>query len=195
MFEDFTPYDDCEPAGVDLPKTIVDINKLEEIGLGPDSSTKDILYELARKGLRDKGITKYENKEVYYKRAKQELETFEALGFTDYILLNWDVLNFCHDNNIPTGAGRGSAAGSLVLDLLGETNFDAIPHDLFFERFVSNSRAKIDTDKRVKVFLVGSLLPDVDSDISYDQRYKVIQYIERKHEGRTAKILTFNTFS
>ena len=195
MFEDFTPYDDCEPAGVDLPKTIVDINKLEEIGLGPDSSTKDILYELARKGLRDKGITKYENKEVYYKRAKQELETFEELGFTDYILLNWDVLNFCHDNNIPTGAGRGSAAGSLVLYLLGVTNIDPIPHDLFFERFVSKSRAKKVTDKRGKEFLVGSLLPDVDSDISYDQRYKVIQYIERKHEGRTAKILTFNTFS
>ena len=45
MFEDFEPYDDCEPAGVDLPKTIVDATKLEEIGLGPDSSTKDILYE------------------------------------------------------------------------------------------------------------------------------------------------------
>lgn len=195
MFEDFTIYDDCEPAGVELPKTIVDLKKLKEIGLGPDSSTKDILYELARKGLRDKGITKYENKNDYYQRAKQELETFEELGFTDYILLNWDVLNFCHDNNIPTGAGRGSAAGSLVLYLLGVTNIDPIPHDLFFERFVSKSRAKTVTDKRGKEFLVGSLLPDVDSDISYDQRHKVIEYIERKHEGRTAKILTFNTFS
>jgi len=195
MFEDFTPYDDCEPAGVDLPKTIVDQNKLEEIGLGSDSSTKDILYELTRKGLRDKGITKYENKAVYFERAKQELETFEELGFTDYILLNWDVLNFCHDNNIPTGAGRGSAAGSLILFLLGVTNIDPIPHSLFFERFVSKSRAKKITDKRGKEFLVGSLLPDVDSDISYDQRYRVIEYIEKKHKGRTAKILTFNTFS
>lgn len=195
MFDDFTPYDDCEPAGVDLPKTIVDSKKLEEIGLGPNSSTKEILYELARKGLRDKGITKLENKQVYFKRAKQELETFEELGFTDYILLNWDVLSFCHDNNIPTGAGRGSAAGSLVLFLLGVTNIDPIPHDLFFERFVSKSRAKKILDKRGKEFLVGSLLPDVDSDISYDQRYKVIEYIERKHEGKTAKILTFNTFS
>ena len=97
--------------------------------------------------------------------------------------------------NIPTGAGRGSAAGSLVLFLLGVTNIDPIPHDLFFERFVSKTRAKKVTDKRGKEFLVGSLLPDVDSDISYDQRQKVIQYIERKHEGKTAKILTFNTFS
>ena len=61
MFEDFTPYDDWEPAGVELPKTIVDPSKLEELGLSTDSSTKDILYELARKGLRDKGITKFEN--------------------------------------------------------------------------------------------------------------------------------------
>jgi|14_taG_2_1085336.scaffolds.fasta_scaffold04929_2 DNA polymerase-3 subunit alpha len=195
MFEDFSVYDDCEPLGVELPKTSVSEAVLSSIGLDKESSTKEIMYELTRKGLRDKGITKYENKKEYFDRAKQELETFEELGFTDYILLNWDVLNFCHENNIPTGAGRGSAAGSLVLYLLGVTNIDPIPHNLFFERFVSKSRAKKVYDKRDKEFLVGSLLPDVDSDISYEQRQKVIQYIEEKHEGRTAKILTFNTFS
>ena len=195
IFDDFTIYDDCEPAGVELPKTVVKSSKLKEIGLSPDSSTKEILYELARKGLKEKGITKFENKDIYFERTKQELETFEELGFTDYILLNWDVLNFCHDNEIPTGAGRGSAAGSLVLYLLGVTNIDPIPNSLFFERFVSKSRAKKVQDKNGKEFLVGSLLPDVDSDISYDQRHKVISYIERQHEGKTAKILTFNTFS
>ena len=195
MFEDFSVYDDCEPIGVELPKTSVSEAVLSSIGLGKESSTKEIMYELTRKGLRDKGITKYENKKEYFDRAKQELETFEELGFTDYILLNWDVLNFCHENSIPTGAGRGSAAGSLVLYLLGVTNIDPIPHNLFFERFVSKSRAKKVYDKRNKEFLVGSLLPDVDSDISYEQRQRVIQYIEEKHEGRTAKILTFNTFS
>ena len=195
MFEDFSVYDDCEPLGVELPKTSVSEAVLNSIGLDKESSTKEIMYELTRKGLRDKGITKHDNKKEYFDRAKQELETFEELGFTDYILLNWDVLNFCHENNIPTGAGRGSAAGSLVLYLLGVTNIDPIPHNLFFERFVSKSRAKKVYDKRDKEFLVGSLLPDVDSDISYEQRQKVIQYIEEKHEGRTAKILTFNTFS
>ena len=195
MFEDFTPYDDCEPAGVELPKTVVNESKLNELGLDLDSTNKEILYELARKGLKDRGIVRYENKEVYFSRTQQELETLVDLDFTDYILLNWDVLNFCHDNDIPTGAGRGSAAGSLVLYLLGVTNVDPIPNNLFFERFVSKSRAKKVEDKRGNKFLVGSLLPDVDSDISYDQRHKVIEYIERKHEGRTAKILTFNTFS
>lgn len=195
MFEDFKGYDDCEPAGVELPKTLVSEEKLAELGLGADSSNKEILYELSRKGLRDKGIVKYKNKKLYFDRTVQELETFVELGFTDYILLNWDVMNFCHDNDIPTGAGRGSAAGSLVLYLLGVTDIDPIPHDLFFERFVSKSRAKTVQDIRGKEFLVGSLLPDVDSDISYEKRYKVIEYIEKKHSGRTAKILTFNTFS
>jgi DNA polymerase-3 subunit alpha len=195
MFEDFTIYNDCEPIGVELPKTLVSNKILKSIGLVEDSSTKEIMYELTRKGLRDKGITKFSNKKEYFDRAKQELETFEELGFTDYILLNWDVLNFCHENKIPTGAGRGSAAGSLVLYLLGVTNIDPIPHNLFFERFVSKSRAKKVYDVRNKEFLVGSLLPDVDSDISYEKRQKVIEYIEKKHEGKTAKILTFNTFS
>jgi hypothetical protein len=107
MFEDFTSYDDCEPLGVELPKTEVSEKTLSNLGLSQNSSNREIMYELARKGLRDKGITKYENKQAYYARTKQELETFEELGFTDYILLNWDVLNFCHENNIPTGAGRG----------------------------------------------------------------------------------------
>lgn len=195
IFEDFTDYSDAEPVGVELPKTEVSEKILQSIGLGPNSSNKEIMFELARKGLRDKGIVKYKNKQVYFDRTKQELETLEELGFTDYILLNWDILNFCHENGIPTGSGRGSAAGSLVLYLLGVTNIDPIPHDLFFERFVSKSRAKKIYDKSGKEFLVGSLLPDVDSDISYEKRQKVIEYIETKHLGKTAKILTFNTFS
>ena len=195
IFKDFTEYDDCEPAGVELPKTPVNEETLIELGLNSDSSNKEIMYELARKGLRDKGITNYKNKEVYFNRVQKELGILDELGFTDYILLNWDILNYCHDQNIPTGAGRGSAAGSLVLYLLGVTNIDPIPHDLFFERFVSKSRAKKVVDKNGKEFLVGSLLPDVDSDISYEKRQQVIKYIEEVHKGKTAKILTFNTFS
>lgn len=195
IFKEFTSYNDCEPAGVELPKTEVSEKILMSLGLSSKASNKEIMFELARKGLRDKGIVKYPNKNIYFERTKQELETFEELGFTDYILLNWDILNFCHENGIPTGAGRGSAAGSLVLYLLGVTNIDPIPHDLFFERFVSKSRAQKVYDVRNKEFLVGSLLPDVDSDISYEKRHKVIEYIEQKHLGKTAKILTFNTFS
>jgi DNA polymerase III subunit alpha len=123
-----------------------------------------------------------------------ELAVLEELGFIEYILLNWDVLNYCHENGIPTGPGRGSAAGSLVLYLLKVTNVDPIKYDLFFERFVSKSRAKQTIVDGI-TYLDGSLLADVDNDISYDRRQEVIKYIEKKHKGRTCKILTLNTLS
>ena len=196
-FKEFSIYDNCEPAGVELPKIFVEESVLKSIdpSLDKNSSSFDLLKALSRNAIISKGINKKADKNKYYERAKQELDTFDELGFTDYILLNWDILNFCHQNKIPTGAGRGSAAGSLILYLLGVTNIDPIPHNLFFERFVSKSRAQKVYDKAGKEYLVGSLLPDVDSDISYDQRQRVIEYIEQKHLGRTAKILTFNTFS
>lgn len=197
MFEKFTTYDHFEPAGVELPKIILSENDLKDIdpSLTVGSSSFDILKSLSRKGIKEKGIDKLENRKEYYDRAKYELDIFDELGFVDYILLNWDIIGFCHKNSIPVGNGRGSAAGSLILYLLKVTNVDPIPNGLFFERFVSKSRAKKVKDKDGKEFLVGSLLPDVDSDISYDQRQRVISYIEEKHIGRTSKILTFNTFS
>lgn len=197
MFDDFIPYESPENAGVRLPKISVSKEELATIDskLTESSSSFDILKALVRKGILEKGINKWPNRQDYYDRAKQELDTFEELGFTDYVLLNWDIIGFCHKNKIPVAAGRGSAPSSMVLYLLKVTNIDPIPNGLFFERFVSKSRAKKVYSKSGQEFLVGDLLPDVDSDISYDQRQKVISYIEEKHKGKTSKILTFNTFS
>lgn len=192
MFKNFQPYDDCEPSGVELPNTPVDAKTLSELELKEGSSNYEIVRKLCYQGMLKRGLEKNQD---YIDRVKFELETLRELGFIDYILLNWDVINFCHDNDIPVGGGRGSAAGSLVLYLLGVTDIDPIPHGLFFERFVSKSRARKVTDKHGKEFLVGSVLPDIDNDISYEKRGKVIEYIEKTHAGRTAKILTFNTFS
>lgn len=187
-------YKNPFPAGVKLPEIKVDVNILDELGIDKESSNKDILYALSRKGIKDKGINKLDNRKEYYDRAVMELDIFEELGFIDYILLNWDVLYFCKKEGIPTGAGRGSAAGSLILYLLGVTNIDPIEYDLFFERFVSKSRAR-KIEHNGDTFLDGSLLADVDNDISYNRRAEVVQYIEEQHSGRTSKILTLNTLS
>jgi DNA polymerase-3 subunit alpha len=47
-----------------------------------------------------------------------------------------------HSYNINGAAVHNSAPGSLVLYAIGVTNIDPIKHDLFFERFVSKSRAR-----------------------------------------------------
>ncbi len=185
-----TPF----PVGVKLPEIKIPERDLLNLSLAADSSSYDILTQLSRKGLRERGITKLENKDDYYDRAKMELKVFEELGFVDYILLNWDVISFCKSNKIPTGAGRGSAAGSLILYLLGVTNIDPIKYELFFERFVSKSRAR-KIEHNGEVFLDGSLLADIDNDISYDRRAEVLSYIEKKYKGKTSKILTLNTLS
>lgn len=195
MFKDFQKYEDFEPAGLELPKINPTEKDLEELGLSAGLSSVELLRELTKRGIKERGVNKLPNKKEYYDRAKHEIDTFEELGFVDYILLNWDVIDYAKRNKMIVGAGRGSAAGSLVLYLLGVTDKDPIPHDLFFERFVSKNRAKKIVDKNGKEFIVGSLAPDVDTDVSNDDRPNLIKYIEEKHKGRTSKILTFNTFS
>jgi len=187
-------YKNPFPAGVKLPEIVVPDDTLESLGLKHGSSSLEILKQLCRKGLRDKSLTKSENKNDYYERVQMEIDILDDLGFVDYILLNWDIMDYCKRSKIPTGAGRGSAAGSLVLFLLGVTNIDPIKYELFFERFVSKSRAR-KIEHEGEVFLDGSLLADIDNDISYDRRAEVIKYIEDKYEGRTSKILTLNTLS
>ena len=194
FLDKFSDYRGCCPPGVRLPNIKIEKKYYEMLGENEDISNYDFLRKLCHKGVYDRGIDKFKNKKDYFDRAKSELKILEDLGFTDYILLNWDILNFCHENDIPTGPGRGSAAGSLVLYLIGVTNVDPVKYNLFFERFVSKSRArKIEEDGIT--YLDGSLLADVDNDIAYERRAEVIDYIDRKHPGRTAKILTLNTLS
>jgi len=192
--EQFTDYTDCCPPGVRLPEIKIEQKYYDMLEADNTISNFDFLRKLCHKGVFDRGIDKFKNKKDYFDRAKSELKILEELGFIDYILLNWDIINFCHEQDIPTGPGRGSAAGSLVLYLIGVTNVDPVKYNLFFERFVSKSRAK-KTIKDGITFLDGSLLADVDNDIAYERRTEVIDYIERKHPARTAKILTLNTLS
>ena len=193
-FEEYKSYEVPFPVGVKLPEIKIEKKYYDEVEASQDESNYQFLRKLCFKKVKEKAIDKKDNPSVYYERLKEELDIFKELGFIDYVLLNWDIINFCIENKIPVGAGRGSAAGSLVLYVIGVTDIDPIEHDLFFERFVSKSRArKIEHDG--EIFLDGSLLADVDNDISYDRRSEVIKYIEEKFEGRTSKILTLNTLS
>ena len=194
FLKQFNKYDECSPPGVRLPQINVEEKYYKELSISTDSSNYDFLRHLCLKGTKDKGIDKLDNKKDYYDRTKMELDIFKELGFVDYILLNWDVLNYCNEHDIPTGPGRGSAAGSLVLYLIGVTKVDPVKYDLFFERFVSKSRARTIEKEGIK-YLDGSLLADVDNDIAYEHRQKVIKYIENKYPSRTSKILTLNTLS
>jgi DNA polymerase III alpha subunit len=127
-----------ELHGVRLPSFKIEDKFKNKIGADLSCSNLSFLRSLCEYGLKEKNSFTKE----YIDRLNYELEIVEELSFTDYLLLVWDVINFCKDNSIPTGVGRGSAAGSLILFSCGVTQIDPIKYGLFFERFISRFRAK-----------------------------------------------------
>lgn len=179
--------------GVRLPEFNVEESQKIKYGLPKTASNYDFLIQVCRNNFKKLRIPK-EDYPKYSERIKYEFETIKELGFLDYILLVFTVINYCSENSIPVGLGRGSAAGSLVLYLLGVTKVDPIKYELFFERFISKIRAKKQVVDGI-TYLDGSLMCDVDIDICYYNRSKVIKFLEQLFEGRTSKILTLTTLS
>lgn len=77
----------------------------------------------------------------YRKQMEYEKYIIESTDNVDYLLVQYDTCNWARRNNILVGCGRGSAAGSLLLYLLGITLIDPIKYDLIFERFLLPERA------------------------------------------------------
>jgi DNA polymerase III alpha subunit len=85
-----------------------------------------------------------ENKQAYRDRVKYERDTLIQKGFIDYMLIVQEYVNWAKDRDILVGAGRGSAAGSLVAYLLKITDIDPIKYGLLFERFLNPATTKYD---------------------------------------------------
>ena len=79
----------------------------------------------------------------YEDRLEYELGVIKQMGYIDYFLIVWDFIKFSYDNGIPTGPGRGSAAGSIVAYTLGITKIDPIKYSLIFERFLNPERVSM----------------------------------------------------
>jgi len=183
--------------GVRLPSFEISEEAKRNHDISDEDDNSQILRKLCFAGYKEKieaGDLDISKSKDYTDRTEHEIAIMEELGFVDYMLLTWDVINFCKENNIPIGLGRGSAAGSFVLFLLGITNIDPIKYSLFFERFISKIRAKKKVVDGV-TYLDGNLMVDIDNDVCYYNRHKVLDYIENKFKGKTAKILTLNTLS
>lgn len=79
--------------------------------------------------------------EKYRKQLDHEIYVLESTNNVDYMLVQYDTVNWARKNGILVGCGRGSAGGCLVLYLLGITLIDPIKYDLLFERFLLPERA------------------------------------------------------
>lgn len=125
-------------------------------------------------------------KEKYKERLDYELGVIIDMDFPGYFLIKQQMIEYCKKEGIPVGAGRGSAAGSLVVYSLGITDVDPIEYDLIFERFLNPERKE---------------MPDIDTDIDGDYREAVLDFLreEYKENGEgyegAAFIMTKSTFS
>lgn len=103
----------------------------------------------------------------YEDRLWWELHVINKKGYAPYMLTVEEFVTWANEHGCPTGPGRGSAAGSLVLFLMGITKvIDPIQNGLLFSRFLTMDR---------------TALPDVDIDFCYYGRDSVIKHLEEKY--------------
>jgi DNA polymerase-3 subunit alpha len=127
-------------------------------------------------GLLKEGFDKLvpeEKKEVYKKRLEHEIYVLEATNNVDYMLVQYDTVNWARENGILVGCGRGSAGGCLVLYLLGITLIDPIKYDLIFERFLLPERAGLYPSD---VTVVGDSIESkdyIEVELNNGQTYKI----------------------
>ncbi len=159
----------------------LDENYAPEYMMTPDEKDKygdthNMFIQLCYEGL--KKITPPGKEEEYKKRLEYEIEILEQTDNVNYMLIQWDMINWCRKNNIAYGTGRGSAGGAIVLRCLNVTMVDPIKHDLIFERFLLPERAGLEPGK---VTVVGN-------DISTND------FVELELDGKNMRVAADSEF-
>ena len=132
------------------------------------------MMQRAVDGLKRLGLAK---KDEYKQRLLLELKVIKDKGIANYFLICQQIIGEAKKKML-VGAGRGSAAGSLVCYCLGITDLDPIKHDLLFERFLDVDRAE---------------LPDIDTD--FEDRDAVIEMLHRLFgDDNVAALSSYGTF-
>jgi DNA polymerase-3 subunit alpha len=119
--------------------------------------------------------------EQYTKRIDEELDVLEFHGFSSYMLIVADFIEWARKNEIAVGEGRGSVGGSLIAYLLGIHQADPIKYNLIFARFHNKEK---------------SSFPDIDTDFAPSGREKVQNYLRQKYgEENVAHVSNVNTIT
>jgi DNA polymerase-3 subunit alpha len=117
----------------------------------------------------------------YRQRLQEEFDVIEYHGFSSYMLIVADYIDYCRKNSIPVGPGRGSVGGSLIAYLIGIHQADPIKYNLIFARFHNKEKTSF---------------PDIDTDFAPSGREKVQEYIRRKYgDDRVAHVSNVNTMT
>jgi DNA-directed DNA polymerase III PolC len=173
------------------------VDSIEEIDVGLDNTTQmpkinipapynssaEYLKYLINSGFKEKLHGKPKSvRQKYIDRVKMEFPIIEELGYVDYFIMLYMLMNEAHKREIPLGYARGSGGGCLILYLIGVTQIDSIRWDLDFSRFANLGRK-------------GSMA-DVDIDMSKRRRKEMIEISEELFgKDNVCAVSTFNTMT
>ena len=146
----------------------------------PDGScAHEFLRRLVMEGLR----RRYRDRaEQHRSQIEQELRIITAVGYEEYFLVVWNILQDCRQHGI-TWITRGSAADSLVCYCLGISDVFPIRFGLYFRRFLNEERMALNK------------LPDIDIDFPHDRKDDVVNLIFAKYgQEHCAVVGGFSTF-
>lgn len=158
-----------DACNVEFPKYGVNYPKLDI------DDEREAVLNIMRSNWREKLPDKTKWKQ-HKERVLKELDVLEKLGYFQYFLIIADTVKYCRDNGIALGTSRGSAAGCDVAYLMDIHRTDPVEFDLIFERFAHLERVS---------------MPDVDIDLSREDRGKVIDYLQKKY-GTVYQARTFS---
>jgi DNA polymerase-3 subunit alpha len=153
-------------------------------------TSHEFLRELVLQGLqrryRGKRIRSDAGVEVSYERVlaqvREELEIICQVGYEDYFLITWDLLQTCRTRGIEW-ITRGSAADSLVCYCLEISNVCPIRFGLYFRRFLNKERMALHK------------LPDIDIDFAHDRKDDVVKILFDKYGPEHCAVVGgFSTF-
>src|ERR1044071_2214068 len=146
----------------------------------PDGLTPAVyLRQLVMEGLKRRYPTEHAR---HTPQLEQELAIITAVGYEEYFLVMWDILQECRRRGIEW-ITRGSAADSLACYCLEISGVCPIRFDLCFRRFLNKDRMALNK------------LPDIDVDFPHDRKDDVIDLIFEKYgPSNTAIVGGFSTF-
>jgi DNA-directed DNA polymerase III PolC len=146
----------------------------------PDGSTpRAFLHQLVFDGLQ----RRYRERAAAMRpQVEQELRIITAVGYEEYFLVVWRILQDCRAHGIEW-ITRGSAADSLVCYCLGISDVCPVRFGLYFRRFLNQERMALNK------------LPDIDVDFPHDRKDDVVDLIFAKYKREHCAVVGgFSTF-
>jgi DNA polymerase-3 subunit alpha len=141
----------------------------------PMEENFSFMKRMAIKGLQYKGV--YDDP-WYQEHLEEECEVIKKTGVEDFFLQTAYICALIDSKGIFRGPARGSCLASVVCYGLNITKIPPKPYKLSFARFLNETRAM-------------TQLPDIDTDVSSDQRDEVLKLIINEFgEDRCSQVVT-----